>query len=110
MPGFGDEIAAERVDFLRHFADIELFADRRAHLVEAGAPIGQERAVVLPRHGGAFLLVVLVGDIADDQLDQILHRDQSVAAAIFVDDEREMNAGRLHLGQEIERRHRRRRV
>ena len=53
---------------------------------------------------------MFVGDVADDELDQILHRDQAVGAAVFVDDEREVNAGRLHLGEQIERRHRRRRV
>ena len=59
---------------------------------------------------GPLVLVVLVGDVADDELDQIFDRDQSVAAAVFVDDQREMNARRLHLGEQIERRHRRRRV
>jgi len=40
MAGFNDEIAAERVDFLGDVADIELAADRGAHVVEAGAAIG----------------------------------------------------------------------
>ena len=94
----------------RHLADVELFADRGANVLETGAASGQERTVALPRHRRALILVVLVGDIADDELDQILDRDQPIAAAVFVDDEREMDARRLHLGEQIERRHRRRRV
>jgi hypothetical protein len=54
------------------------------------------------------LFVMLVFNVADDLLDQILDRDQAVGAAIFVDHQREVNARRLHLGEEIERRHRRR--
>ena len=61
-------------------------------------------------HRLALFLVVLVGDVADDELDQILDRNETVGAAIFVDDERKVDAGGLHLGQQIERRHRRRRV
>ena len=57
---------------------------------------------------GRFLVVVLVLDIADDQFDDILDRDDAVGAAIFVDHEREMNARGLHLGEQIDRRHRRR--
>ena len=105
MAGLGDQITAERVDLLRHLADIELFADRGADVVEAGAARGQERAVALAGHRGTLLFVVLVGDIADNELDQIFHRDQSVAAAVLVDHQREMNAGCLHLRQQIERRH-----
>jgi len=53
---------------------------------------------------------MLVGDIADNELDQIFDRDQSIAAAVLIDDESEVNARRLHLGKQIERRHRWRRV
>ena len=110
MSGADDKIAAERIDFLRGFADIELVADHGANIVEAGAAVGQERAVALARHRRHLILVVLVGDVADDQLDQVFDRDEPVGAAVFVDDERKVNARRLHLGEQIERRHRRRRV
>ena len=53
---------------------------------------------------------MLVGDIADDHFDQVFHRDQSVGAAVFVDDQRKMNARRLHLGEQIEHGHGRRRI
>ena len=50
--------------------------------------------------------VMLVLDVADDHLDDVLDRHEAVGAAIFVDDERQMGARRLHADQEIERRHR----
>ena len=50
--------------------------------------------------------VVLVLDLADDDLDQILERDEPVGAAIFVDDQRHLRAARLHALQERARRHR----
>ena len=51
-------------------------------------------------------LVVLVLDVADDHLDQVLDRDQAVGAAVFVDHQRHVDAGRLHLHQQIDGRHR----
>ena len=105
MAGFGDQITAERVDLMRHLAHVELFADSGADVFETGAARGQERAVGLPRHRGTLLFVMLVGDIANDQFDQILHRHQPIAAAVFVDNQCKMNAGRLHFRQQIERRH-----
>jgi hypothetical protein len=53
---------------------------------------------------------VLVFDVADDFLDQIFDRDEPVGAAIFVDHERQMNAGRLHFHEQVDRGHRRRHV
>ena len=92
----------------RRVADVELDADGLGHVVERGARVGDERSVVLAHHRGQFVLVVLVGDVADDLLDDVLHRNQAVGAAVFVDHQREMDARRLHLLQQVERRHRRR--
>ena len=50
--------------------------------------------------------VVLVLDIADNLLDDVFNRNQSIGAAILVDDQREMNACRLHFRQQIDGRHR----
>jgi hypothetical protein len=41
-------------------------------------------------------------------LDDVLHRDQSVGTAILVDDERDLDPRRLHLGEQVGGRHRRR--
>ena len=75
MAGSDDEIAAERVDFACRLADIELFADGGADVIEAGAAVGHERAVALRRDRRQLVLVVFVGDVADDKLDQIFHGD-----------------------------------
>ena len=45
---------------------------------------------------------MLVVDLADDFLDDVLDRDHAFGAAIFVDDQREMDAGRLHLGEQVD--------
>ena len=104
--GLGDEIAAERIDVLERFADIEARADHRDHFLELGARIGDERAVGLAHDARGRVVVMLVFDVADDLLDDVLDRDDAVGAAIFVDHEREMDARRLHLGEKIDRRHR----
>ena len=107
-PDLAHDVAAEGVDLFGRVADVEGDADRGGDIVEARSRIGHERTVELAHHGGQFVLVVLVGDVADDLLDDILHRDEPVGAAVFVDHQRQVDAGRLHLFQEVERRHRRR--
>ena len=54
----------------------------------------------------ALGLVVLVLDVADDDLDDVLDRDQAVGAAIFVDHQGQVRARRLHLDEQVDRRHR----
>ena len=54
----------------------------------------------------SFRVVVLIGDVADNLLDEILDTDQPVGPAIFVDDDCHMDAGGLHLHQQIGRPHR----
>ena len=48
---------------------------------------------------------MLILDLADDLLHHVLHGDEAVGAAIFVNDEREMDARRLHGDEQIHRRH-----
>ena len=45
--------------------------------------------------------VVLVGDLADDLLEDVLDGDQAGGAAVLVDDDRDVGAGRLHLAQQV---------
>ena len=45
--------------------------------------------------------VVLVGDLADDLLEQVFHRDEPGGAAVFVDDDRHVELLGLHLAQEL---------
>src|SRR5262249_32644765 len=70
------QIAAQGVDVLGGFADVELGADRRRHVVEARARIGEVRTVVLAYHADRGVLVMLVFDVADDLLDDVLDRDE----------------------------------
>ena len=57
-----------------------------------------------------LVLVMLVFDVADDRFHHVLDRHQPIGPAVLVDDQRHMRAGRLHLEQQVERRHRRRRI
>ena len=109
-PDAFDDIAAERIDVLTGFADVEFRTDRGHDFFQIGAAIGEIGTVILPDDGMDARLVVLVLDVADDLLDDVLDRDQPVGAAVFVDHQREVNARRLHLRQQIDRRHRRRHI
>ena len=100
-----DNVAADGIYLLGGVADIEPGADRRHDVLKPGAADRQERAVGLANYGVLGGLIMLVLDIADDFLDDILDRRQPVGAAIFVDHQRQVNAGRLHLGEQIDRRH-----
>src|SRR6266850_2144416 len=82
-PDPGGEISAERIHLLGRLADVELGADQRHDLFETGAPVGEKRAVRLAYDVMLDVLVVLVLDVADDQLDDVLHRNQTVGAAIL---------------------------
>ena len=48
-----------------------------------------------------LLRVVLVGDLADDLLEQVLDRDQAGSAAVLVDDDGDVLAPRLHLAHQV---------
>ena len=100
---------ADRIDVLgfRHRGKIE--ADGLGNLVQRRARVDEERAVGADGDLRTFHLVVLVLDVADDRLDDVLDRNQSVGPAIFVDHQRHVRPRRLHLHQQIERGHRRRR-
>ena len=54
--------------------------------------------------------IVLVVDLADNLLDKILDRDETVGAAIFIDDKSEMQPRQLHAEQKVEHRHGRRHI
>ncbi|CAB4800152.1 unannotated protein [freshwater metagenome] len=46
-----------------------------------------------------LLFVVLVGNFSDDFFQNVLDSDQPGRATVFINDYREVNAGRLHLAQ-----------
>ncbi len=59
---------------------------------------------------GFLVVVVLVFDVADDLLDEIFDRHDAVRAAVLIDDERHVNARRLHADQQVDGGHRGRHV
>ena len=67
----------------------------RSRIVTAALDL--DRAVGLRLDAARGLDVVLVGDVADDLLDDVLERDQPLQRAIFVDDQREMGAAAQEL-------------
>ena len=103
------QIAAERIDLL---APPRRRRIRRRRPRSTSSRLARASATNEPSgwrdHAGRLVLVVLVGDIADDLLDDVLDRDEAVGAAVFVDHQREMDARGLHLGEQVDRRHRRR--
>ncbi len=94
--GARDQITAERIDFLGGVADVEVVADNADDVLDLGARIGDVGAVGLTDHVGAFVFVMLVGDVTDDLLDNVLDRDDAVGAAILVDDQGQMDLFGLH--------------
>ena len=65
--------------------------------------IGCVDALLLRLHLEVLVGVVLVGNVADDHLDQILDGDDPVGARIFVDHDGKMRAAGAHIGKHIER-------
>ena len=64
----------------------------------------------MPHDARCIDLVMLVFDFTDHDFNEILDRDQSVGAAIFINDQRHMGARCLHFGQQFMRGHGGRRV
>ncbi len=80
--------------------------DRRRDILETGPRVDDETAVGGAIDLRAFVQIVLIFDIANNHLDDILDRSETLRAAIFVDDQRHVSARRLHLHQQIEGGHR----
>ena len=77
-------------------------------LIDRQARIGDQGPLRTRHQLWAGIDIEFVFDFADDLLDQILDRNQTVDAAIFIDDQRHMKMGHLHLKQQVQDRHRRR--
>jgi hypothetical protein len=78
----GEDETAERVGILLAPGRQKAAVDQGFHLLDRGAGIGNEHAVASLAELG-FRIVMLVGDVADDLLDEILDADQTVSPAIF---------------------------
>ena len=58
---------------------------------------GKHDTAIVLAHGGRHLAVGFVVDLADELLDQVLHRDDARRAAVLVDDQRHLGSVRAHL-------------
>src|SRR5580704_943150 len=100
--------ATQRVDLFLGSGECKIDPGSRIELVEIEARVGFVFTRAKFSKLGRFLGVVFVVDIAYDFFDQILDRDKSVRAAIFINHERQMDMRRLHFHEQITRGHRRR--
>ncbi len=88
---------ADRVDLVVVQLDVEQLA-QVLHRQPRGDP---ERAAGQRFHRRGGVRVVLVGDLADDLLQDVLDRDDAGGSAVLVHDHREMAPVALHLAQQI---------
>ena len=101
-PGIGTrprvlaEQAADGVDVLVVDVDVEQLAEV-VDVQRAGTRVVPSAELLDP---GA-LPVVLVGDLADDLLEDVLDGDQAGRAAVLVDDDRDVVWLALHLAQQV---------
>ncbi len=74
-------------------------------LVDRRARRSNEAELRIDRDMCGLSHVVLVLDVAHDLLDQIFNGDEAVGAAVLVNDQCHVDAGRLHADEEVRRRH-----
>ena len=79
---------------------LEFTTENLAQLINTQAGRQTERAVIVQRVLGAFV-VVLVRDVADQLLNQILKRDQTGGAAVLINNNRHVRGLTLHLTQQV---------
>ena len=104
-PDDGEHEAAERIDVGLFLGLEQLGPEPRLELLDRCARRGDEPELGVDGDIRRLLLVVLVLDVADDLLDQILDGDEPVRAAVLVDDQRHVDARRLHANEQVHGRH-----
>src|SRR5262249_30165190 len=106
--GQGKYQATERVDILFALFLRQHGSYAALELLDRGAGIGDQTAVRPRQHLRALFHVVFVFDLADDFLDDVLDRRETIDATEFVYHQGHVDAREPHLQQEIEGAHRRR--
>ena len=74
----------------------------RSSSIVARASTSQALSLVRHRHDARRLDVELVADLADDLLEQILHRHDAARAAVLVDDDGDRGLRALHVAEHVE--------
>src|SRR6185437_6990996 len=105
VAGDVEDQAADRIHLVGELAGVEFLADHLAYLGQFGAGAGDVGVGVELADQRRIGRVVLVLDLADHGLQQVLDGDEAVGAAIFIDDDRHVDAARLHLLQQVADRH-----
>src|SRR5438067_112427 len=80
----------------------ELQSHGRSHLVDRTAAVDEPAAAIDPGDGLVRRWIELVEKVAHDLADEILHREDSLHAAVLVDDDSEGLASLPHLGEQLE--------
>src|SRR5688500_14371357 len=89
----------EAADGFKAFA-LDFDAKAVADLVDVHFAAEHERSVTFVRHRLA-LDIVLVADLADDLFEELLDRDQSGGAAVFIHDNGHLHLPPLHLLEQL---------
>ena len=99
-----EDQTAQRIDIFEAILDVEIGTDRLGDLFQFDAGISDQNIV-----GDAaehdFFIVVFVIDVADDHFDDVLVADEAVRAAILIDNECHLGAGRLHAAHQVRGEH-----
>ena len=104
MPREQEHQPAQRIDLVRRRDQPRI--DRHGQLLQLDSGIGFPHAILEQDEIGDFLLVMLVLDLANDFLDHVLDRHQSLGAAELVDDDRQMHPSGPHPRHQLEHSHR----
>ena len=96
---------ADCIDILTMLANDESGTDLFRNLIKIGPGIGNEYTFRLfdDHH---FIIVMLVFNVADNHLDDIFQRNQTIGSAIFINDKGNLDALRLHPAHQIIGKHR----
>ena len=85
---------------MSHSVSGSSIAELLVDVVDRGAARDPQRAAGQVLDAG-LLDVVLVGDLADDLLEEVLEGDEPGGPAVLVDDDRHVELLRLHLAQQL---------
>ena len=96
---------AQRIRFVLFLVREEINAEQLVNGGNLHAGVGHIDVVVLALDQLLVIRVVLIGNVADNFLNQVFNRNEPVTAAILVNDDGHVNVAGLHLEQQVGGRH-----